>query len=141
MTTVSTTPPVLPPPVRSRLHTEFGAILETIVRGVPGATAAVLSDDEGEAIDFAHRPDEVEALDVQLLGAQIGQAMLRTETTGERHDLRAPLVLVEAAVGAFVATTIHHEYILALLLRRRANVARALEVLAAGRSRLGPLLG
>lgn len=127
-------------PVRSRLGTEFGRVLGPLVDQTPGAVAAVLSDEEGDAIDFAHQPGEIDEIDVQLLGAQIGHAVLNMQTTARRHRLGSPSILVDARGGRFVAAAVADTYILALLLSRRANVGRALESFERVRRVIGDLL-
>lgn len=135
------TQPVPPArPIHSRLGTEFGRVLAPLVEHTPGAVAAVLSDEQGDAIDFAHDPEEISDLDVQLLGAQIGQSVLRLHLSARRHRLQAPCLLVEARTSRFVAGAVADDYILALLLDRGANVARALEAFDRVRVRLAMLL-
>jgi predicted regulator of Ras-like GTPase activity (Roadblock/LC7/MglB family) len=124
-----------------RLDTEFGRELAPLVATIPGARGAVLSDSQGDAIDFAHHPADISELDVQLLGAQIGQAMLRLSGGSARHHLHDPAVLVEGTEANLVASAIAGTYILALLLDRRANLAVALSAFVRTRARIARLLG
>jgi hypothetical protein len=134
--------------VHSPHETEFGLALAALVREVPGALGAVLSDDVGDAIDFAHDPAVISDLDVQLVGAQIGQSVLElgrsflTRGAPARHRrIDEPLVLLEARDQAFVAAPVADRFVLAMLLDHRANFARALRSADHCRARLRVLLG
>jgi hypothetical protein len=129
-----------PRAVASRFRTEFGAVLEPMVETTPGAIAAVLSDDQGNAIDFAHDPAEISDIDVQLLGAQIGQTILALETIYRRHHLHRPALLVESAQHGLLTASLREHYILVLLLDHRSNVAAAFTAFAHARDHLTALL-
>jgi hypothetical protein len=122
--------------VKCRFGTEFGAVLEPMVESTPGAVAAVLSDDQGDAIDFAHDEAEISELDVQLLGAQIGQTILAMERIYRRHHL----VELESAQHGLLACSLRGHFVLALLLERRSNVAAAFAAFDAARGKLEGLL-
>jgi len=126
--------------VTSRLGTEFGLVLAPLVVRTPGAIASILSDDVGDAIDFAHDPAELPALDVQLVGAQIGQSLLRLHRAARRHRLTDPLVLLETRGQGLVASGVAETYVLALLLGPRANLARAMITFSIARRRIHDLL-
>lgn len=126
--------------IKSRFGTEFGAVLEPMVETTPGAVAAVLSDEQGDAIDFAHDPNEISDLDVQLLGAQIGQTVLALEKVYRRHRLDEPALLVESAHHGLLACSLRGHYILAMLLDRRSNVAAAFTAFARATKSLDALL-
>jgi predicted regulator of Ras-like GTPase activity (Roadblock/LC7/MglB family) len=126
--------------VACRFGTEFGAVLEPMVEMTPGAVAAVLSDDQGDAIDFAHDPAEISEIDVQLLGAQIGQTVFAMEKIYRRHQLVEPSMLVESAQHGLLACSLREQYILALLLERQSNVGAAFAAFDHARRRLGEML-
>lgn len=123
-----------PRAISSRFGTEFGAVLQPMVETTPGAIAAVLCDEQGDAIDFVHDPTEIEDVDVQLLGAQIGQTVLALERIYRRHQLDRPSLLVESAQHGLLACSLRDHYILALLLESRSNVGAAFA--AFGRARI-----
>ena len=129
-----------PRAVQARFGTEFGAVLEPMVETTPGAIAAVLSDEQGDAIDFAHDPAEIEDVDVQLLGAQIGQTVLALEKIYRRHQLDRPALLVESDQHGLLACSLRDHYILALLLERKSNVGAAFAAFGKARARLDALL-
>ena len=130
-------PPVVE--VRCRLGTEFGRALAPLVASTPGARAAVLTDAQGDAIDFAHDP-AVEEIDVQLLGAQIGLTVLRLQASARKHLADHPAVLVEAGGGSFMAGPVAELYIIALMLAPRSNVGAAWPAFQQVRAELDQLL-
>jgi hypothetical protein len=140
MSVVSSPEFVMRPRLRSRLGTEFGDVLERLIRQIPGALAAVVSDGDGDAIDFAHDPGETREIDVELLGAQLGQVVRRTHLTGAQHEMPRPIILLEATRRTFMTALVTPPYLVALLLRRRANVAVALTALEDARGQLETLL-
>ena len=63
----------------------FGAILEEMVRRVPGAVGAVFADWEGEPVDqFAHIPP----LDIQLVGRALGRGLVAGDAAARRARAR-----------------------------------------------------
>ncbi len=126
--------------VQSCLGTEFGLALQTMVVGTPGAVAAVVSDDEGDAIDYAHDPEEMDALDVQLLAAQISQSLFRVDGTASNFGLDAPVLLLETSRYGLVASPVADDYVVAMLMERRANMGRAFDCFRQGRHTLHGLL-
>jgi hypothetical protein len=126
--------------VHSPLATEFGRVLASLVLAVPGAVAAVLSDDDGDAIDFVHDPRVISELDVQLVGAQIGQSILRLDESARRRGISGTALLVEAEAQAFAASAVAERFVVAVVLERHANFARALDMLLDARVVLAPLL-
>jgi hypothetical protein len=107
---------------------------------VPGAMAAIVSDRVGDAIDFAHDPRTIGDLDVQLIGAQIGQAVEGLAWTSTKWGMRDPSVVVEATRHILIASLVSREYTLALFLGARSNLARALSTFRNNRARLATLL-
>lgn len=126
--------------IRSALDTEFGAVLAPMVSGVHGAIAAVLSDDDGDPIDYAHVPGRISPLDVALVGAQFGLPLLRLHHTAESRRLREPALVLEARRNALLAGIVAGEYVLAFMLARPANLAQAMSAFASGRAQLDELL-
>ncbi len=126
--------------VRSRLGTEFGEALRTMVERTPGAVAGVVSDDEGDAIDFAHDPSCIDAIDVELLGAQLGLPLQRLHATADARGLCEPLLMIETRSHNLVAGPVGGGFVVALLLERRANLGRALSAFTLGRATLRGLL-
>lgn len=111
-----------------------------MTQSTEGALAAVLSDEEGDAIDFAHDASAVDELDVQLLAAQTGQSILRLEAFYQAQRLDGGALLLETQNQCLVASAVAHSYVLALLLARQANVARALSMFEHGRVAIARLL-
>lgn len=126
----------------ARGRSEFGDELAELVLAVPGALGAVIVDGRGFSVDFAHVPASVDEIDVQLSGAQFGQAIGRIAWYTRRHRLGEPeAMLLECRRGNLLVAPITGEYVLALRLRKMMNVARALREFAAARRRLASLLG
>jgi hypothetical protein len=122
------------------LDTEFGAVLQAMVTTTPGALGAVLSDDHGDAIDFAYDRTRLTAVDVQLLGAQLGQTLFKLEPTYARHALPGAAVLVESEAHSLLASALAGQYVMAMLLEHRSNVAAAFAAFATARDELTALL-
>lgn len=109
----------------SAMGTEFGRVLEGLA-DVPGAAGAVLSDDRGYTIDYVRRSEGLTDLDVQLLGAQIGQTLERLHTGLFARDFGAPVLVLESRRRALLAASLVGTYVMALLVVRPANIALAL---------------
>lgn len=127
--------------VCTRLGTEFGRALEMMVLRAPGAFAGVVSDEEGDAIDYAHDPERIDGLEVQLLGAQIGIPLFKVHSTASVQGFDDPLLMVETRTHNLVASLVQHAFVVALLLDHRANLGRALATFSEGRDALRALLG
>lgn len=125
--------------IPSAMRSEFGRVIENLM-DVPGAMGAVLVDDDGYAIDYVHDPEALAAIDVQLVGAQIGQTVMRTSKSAAKLDVGTPLVLVEGHTGSLMAGPVGEHYVLAFIMRRPANVARAFDHFEAVRSTVEHLL-
>lgn len=126
--------------VCTRLGTEFGQALETMVLRTPGAYAGVVSDEEGDAIDYAHDPERIDGLEVQLLGAQIGLPLFRLHRTANAQGFDDALLMIETRTHNLVASPVGQAFAVAMLLDRRANLGRALKAFADGRDALRALL-
>lgn len=124
--------------IESRLGTEFGTVLAQLVGAVPGAYAAVMSDREGYAIDFAHDASAVEELEVQLAGAQCGLVLLATAATATRRRLGRCDVMLESSIGSVLGTVVDERdgLVLVLMLRARGHLGLALRGLQDARTRL-----
>lgn len=133
-------PPTPSEGLTTRLQTEFGDVLLGMLREIPGGIAGVLNDEQGDAIDFAHDRALIAEIDVQLFGAQIGQAVLRTSASGRLHGMPAPLVVVEAELAKLISCAVGRSYTVTLMLDASANVAAALRVLDVGRASMAKLL-
>lgn len=125
--------------IPSAMRSDFGRIIENLM-DVPGSMGAVLVDDDGYAIDYVHDPGQLAELDVQLLGAQIGQIVARTQKSAEKHDLGTAVVLVEGDRACLIAAPVGIVYVLAFMLRRDANVSQGLYHFVAVRSTVEHLL-
>jgi hypothetical protein len=129
------------------LQTEFGIVLESLVRDVAGARGAVLIDGEGHAIDFANDADAIDALDLQIAGAQVSIELVLTAGFAERRGLGAPKVLVEGRTGCIMGSVVEPGVVvdeglamLVLVLRSRANLGAAWRRFDDAHGRLAALL-
>lgn len=105
---------------------EFGDLLGELLAVTPGAQGAVLSDGVDDTIDTAFRPAEISRLDVCIAGAQVGQPMTRLNISTIIFGLGRTLVVVEAGEIVLLTKVLWEEYLLTLILDRRANIARAM---------------
>jgi len=129
------------------LQTEFGIVLETLVREVAGARGAVLIDGEGHAIDFANDADAIDALDLQIAGAQVSIVLVDTASFAERRGLGAPTLLLEGEGGCIMGSVVEPGIVvdtglatLVLVLRTRANLGAAWRRFEHAHGRLAALL-
>jgi predicted regulator of Ras-like GTPase activity (Roadblock/LC7/MglB family) len=108
----------------------FGAILEDMVRRVPGAVGAVFADWEGEPVDqFAH----IAPLEIQLVGAHWGvvwsQATRRLQALGAIEEL-----LIEGERAIVLVRLVTEGYFVVLATKRDVHLATALRELERGAS-------
>ena len=106
---------------------EFGEVMAQMMETTPGAIGTVLADARGEPIDFAHDPDEIDELEIQIVGAQIGQSIDRLNKTAIIFGLGHPTVLLHATRGNLLTRLLQTEYLLTVVLARSANIARAMD--------------
>lgn len=125
--------------IPSAMRSEFGRVIENLM-DVPGAMGAVLVDDDGYAVDYVHDPRTLADIDVQLAGAQVEQAVIRTSKSAAKLDVGTPLVLLEGHAKILMASSVGEYYVLAFLMHHDANVARAIERFEAVRSTVEHLL-
>lgn len=123
----------------SALRTEFGRALEPLM-AVPGALGAVLSDDRGYAIDFVRDDDRISEIDLQIVGAQLGQPLQRLHASIRKGGWQSPIVVIETQQRAVLAGPLWEGFALAFLLQTPANVAMALRRFGVGRDRISALL-
>lgn len=97
---------------------EFGAAIAGFVEGEPSARGAILTDVEGDPIDFAHYPAEVSALDLQIAGAQVEQTTTRVTAWCARQNLGPCEILIEASHGLILSASPGHGCVLSALHRR-----------------------
>lgn len=120
---------------------EFGDLLARLVERTEGAAGAVMTDDRGDAVDFAFYAEEISELDIQICGAQATQTLFKLDGQSVVFGLGHPwAVLVEARLGRLVLGPLSREYLMALVLDRHANVARALEHFVEFRAEMAQLV-
>lgn len=98
---------------------EFGAAIAEFVANEASARGAILTDEEGDPVDFAHHPGEVSALDLQIAGAQVEQATTRVTAWCARQGLGACEILIEASHGMILSAAPGHGCVLSSLHTRR----------------------
>ncbi|MCX4245800.1 roadblock/LC7 domain-containing protein [Paraliomyxa miuraensis] len=124
--------------VQSALRSEFGRILENLMI-VPGSMGAVLVDDDGYPIDYVFDETIITEMDVQLMGAQLGQIVSLTQASAAKHDLGTAVVLLEGRTN-LIAGPVGLDYTLAFMMQHEANVAQGLHHFEAVRSTVEHLL-
>ena len=102
---------------RAPIHrgiSEFGEVLGDYLQEVAGSIGAVLTDDEGNPIDFALRQAALSDLEIQLAGAQLERPLdeLRQRSTDAR-TLRVTIaasrrLLLAAALADHTLVALHH---------------------------------
>lgn len=109
-----TTPTSLPPPSRreGQVRSAFTVILETLLGSTTGAVAAVLADEEGEAVDHA---GVLPAYDVKLAAAHWQIVLRHGSERRHLHDLRE--LVVEAERGGYVVRKLFGGYVLVMVCR------------------------
>ena len=84
----------------------FGEVLWRLVRFTPGARGAVLVDDMGDPIDYAHWPGRISALDVQIQGAQFSLVQERMTQTAGTHGLHRPVAFLCGTHGSLLTANV-----------------------------------
>ena len=104
---------------------EFGVALARFVRAEPSARGAILTDDDGNPVDYAHRHGAVTPLDLQIVGAQVEQTTARTSTWCLQRGLGTCEILIEASHGLLLSAMPGHGCVLSSLHHRHADLAAA----------------
>lgn len=112
-----------------------------LLRLLPEASGAVLSDESGEPIDSAHRPDRINEIDIQIAGAQLGQLMSRTYGNAMVFGLGPPTVIAESERGMLIARCIQHDYLYTLVIDRKASLNRVLPCFETSAQLLAEFIG
>ena len=98
---------------------EFGEAMAELLYDDERCLGAVLSDRLGDPIDTAYRSD-TDPLDIQLAGAQIGQAADRVRRDSVLYGLADPrrpqAIVCHCARGLILVAPILHEYAMTLLM-------------------------
>lgn len=94
---------------------EFGRALAGYLAAEPAARGAVLSDGEGDAIDFAYDPSRTGELEVQILGAQLDRAATRVAAWCAAKGRGTCEILIEASHGRLCCAHVDAAYVLAVL--------------------------
>ena len=111
---------VAPPITRDTAPSTFAHILSDLIGRVPGALAAVLVDNDGEAMDYA---GEVDPFALKLAGAHwqivLAQAVrfFRSEPAAAFGRMRS--LVIRGASRSFLVHALPDDYVLVVLLRRR----------------------
>lgn len=95
---------------------EFGVALADYLAAEPAARGGVLSDGEGDAVDFAYARDRLAELDAQILGAQLEHAARGMTAWAAARGLGRCEILLEASHGRLCSAFVAHAYVLVLLL-------------------------
>lgn len=109
---------------------EFGQALGGFLAARANVRGAVLTDNRGDPIDFAHRPAELTALDIQIVGSQVESVSARVQAWCTRHNLGSCEILVEASHGLLLSGVPARECVLTSL-HNHATYADPLGQLAA----------
>ncbi len=128
-------------PGRFRGVSEFGAVMASFLDVTPGAIACVLSDEEGDSIDFCHDVQEISALDTQIAGAQLGRFAGGLDQMQIAKRCGNPSVLLQCERSNLLLRSMPGSLVLVALLRREANLGRALVHFEELAERLVAMLG
>ncbi len=94
---------------------EFGAAMAAFLAITPEISGAIVTDAEGDPVDFAHHPATITALDLQIAGAQTEQVTRRMQAWCDRNNLGTCTIWIEASHGCLLSTVPGHDYVLAAL--------------------------
>ncbi|MEZ4427594.1 MAG: hypothetical protein R3A51_07900 [Nannocystaceae bacterium] len=92
---------------------EFGLLLVELIERDAAFHGAVLTDDDGNPIDYARRPDKISLLDLQITGAQIERCVVALGHSCARFGLSPPLIVIEATCGVLLSQSVCEDYVLA----------------------------
>lgn len=96
-------------------YSEFGRTIAGFLAREPAAHGGVLSDHEGDAIDYAFDPARTGELDVQILGAQLERAAGRVTAWTAARRLGGCEILIEASHGRLCCAFVDGSYVLAVV--------------------------
>lgn len=125
--------------IPSAMRSDFGRVIENLM-GVKGAWGAVLVDDDGYAIDYVYDSERLSDLDIQLIGAQVGQSVLQLQKSATKLDMGTPAAVLEGATGNLILGPVSVHYVLAFVLQADADLQKALAHFEAVRSTVEHLL-
>jgi predicted regulator of Ras-like GTPase activity (Roadblock/LC7/MglB family) len=113
----------------------FADILQSIVERVPGATAAVFVDWEGESVgEFAR---DLPQLDIQIFGAQWGVVWAELVRAFDRARLDTPYeLIIDGERGCVLVRQVTEEYYVVLAVGPQGHLATALAELSRGAAAL-----
>lgn len=127
----------------ARGFSEFGEVLADFIAEDPTARGAILTDEQGDPIDFTHRHALLSALDAQIAGAQVEQTTARIQAWCERRGLGSCEILVEASHGTLLTGAPRRDCVLSCLYTRHDDLDPELQLarFAALRRRIAELIG
>lgn len=96
-------------------YSEFGRTLAGFLAREPTAHGGVLSDCEGDAVDYAFDPARTSELEVQILGAQVELAAWRVSAWTAARRLGGCEILIEASHGRLCCAFVDGNYVLAVV--------------------------
>lgn len=88
---------------------------------------AVLTDDEGNPVDFARRPTAIDTLDLQIVGAQLERCIAPVDASCAKLGLstRADVVILEGDEGTILGCTlVEGMFVLAAIVAPTENIER-----------------
>lgn len=131
------------PPTDHAIHpgvSEFGRHIANCIMALPLAKGGVLTDDLGDPIDFAYRPQRISSIDIQLCGAQLTQVLHQLNQASRALDMSMRALMVEAWGGTLITTQLQDEFLLVLLMAPKADLDQAMQHFEALAKALLPLL-
>ena len=94
---------------------EFGRVLADYITRETAVRGAVLSDDQGDAVDLAFDEGRTTALEVQILGAQLDRAAERLTSWFQDRGRGPCEILIEASHGRLCCAFVGGAYVLAVV--------------------------
>ncbi|WAS97727.1 hypothetical protein [Nannocystis punicea] len=96
-------------------YSEFGHVLADYITREAAARGAVLSDDQGDAVDLAFDESRTTALEVQILGAQLDRAAERLAAWFQDRGRGGCEILIEASHSRLCCAFVGGAYVLAVV--------------------------
>lgn len=125
-----------PPVQRDTDASPFAAILDDLLRRIPGAYAAALVDHEGECVDYAGRGDP---FDIKVAAAH--WRIILAQTAKQRAFSGVRTIVARAQRRTFLAHALPDDYALVVLLSKRAGFAPISRAVAFGERALAEEAG